>query len=64
MDAELALEGDRPQVVGGPELTRGRHHPLGNDEQRDAAGAARGIGRARQHEMNHILGQIMSREPS
>ncbi len=59
MDAELVLDGVAMQVVAAAERAIIVHEELRHEEERDALRALRRIGKARQHEMNDVVGEIV-----
>ena len=59
MDAELVLERHAAQVVALAGLAVGIGQELRHDEQRDAAHARRRVGRARQHQVHDVLGEVV-----
>jgi hypothetical protein len=59
MNAELVLQRMHPHVVARAERAVGIHEEFRNEEQRDALGAGRRIGQARQHKMDDVVGEIV-----
>ncbi len=59
LDAELVLDRRAPDVVALARRAVGIHHEFRHDEQRDALDALRRLGRARQHQMDDVLGHVV-----
>ena len=59
MDAQLVLQRRAPDVVALAQAAVGLHQELGHDEKRDPLHAGRRVRRARQHQMDDVLGQIV-----
>ncbi len=59
MDPELVLDRMTAHVVLRAQRAVGIDQIFRNEEQRDAAGAGRRIGKARQHEMHDVVGEIV-----
>ena len=59
VDAELVLERHAAHVVARAEAAVRVHQELGHDEQRDALGARRRVGRAREHEVDDVVGVVV-----
>ena len=59
VDAELVLDRMRAHVVARAERAVGVHQEFRHEEERNAPGAGRRIGQARQHEMDDVVGEVV-----